>query len=84
MGTKEPVYRMGSINKVEAHGRKATNCSTTRGYNQVVCRVCGTTEILSDWAGNTWNFDETGVRNACPGHMWVWVPVEIKEVGFTL
>ena len=28
---------------------------------------------------NTWNFDETGVQNACPGHMWVWVPVELKK-----
>ena len=31
-------------------------------------------------AENVWNFDETNVRNACPGGVWVWVPVEIIEV----
>ena len=31
-------------------------------------------------AENVWNFDETNVRNACPGSVWVWVPIEIKEV----
>src|SRR3984957_5718800 len=29
---------------------------------------------------NMWNFDETGVRNACPASTWVWVPTSIKEV----
>jgi hypothetical protein len=29
---------------------------------------------------NMWNFDETGVRNACLAGTWVWVPASIKEV----
>jgi hypothetical protein len=33
---------------------------------------------------NMWNFDETGVRNACPASTWVWVPIEIKEVNSIL
>jgi hypothetical protein len=34
-------------------------------------------------AGNMWNFDETGVRNACPSAIWVWVPIDIKEVSLS-
>jgi hypothetical protein len=33
---------------------------------------------------NMWNFDETGVWNACPAGTWVWVPTSIKEVYFIL
>jgi hypothetical protein len=29
---------------------------------------------------NMWNFNETGVQNACPARTWVWVPTSIKEV----
>jgi hypothetical protein len=27
-----------------------------------------------------WNFDETDFRTACPKAVYVWVPIEIKEV----
>jgi hypothetical protein len=33
-------------------------------------------------AENTWNFGETGVWNACPRSIWVWVPTEIEEASF--
>jgi hypothetical protein len=34
-------------------------------------------------AGNIWNFDETSVWNACPSAIWVWGPIDIKEVSLS-